>query len=297
MSKNDNHLSNFYKTPKSLLHKRPSFESIAIVRQNVVKLFESDLSIADECDIKRIQSDDWFVQRFIEYYENDIEKAVHQLLTTLKWRKVFGVNSRQIDKDYGKEFFQIGALFEYNTDINNIPLLILRGKCNRKVPKLRPLIEMYIVAIIEQLDTKVGKNGFVFVLDCSDCGINNLSMDLLKFIITTLTTHYPLGMQYIIIYNLPWILRGIWKLVKGWLGEHQHMVHFANGQEIIKYVDTNSLPKYMGGNSVKLIGETPVNCPSVYELAAKLGFTEAEVRKYMKIYEDLLKESHTYTTN
>ncbi|CAG2180960.1 unnamed protein product, partial [Oppiella nova] len=207
------------------------------------------------------------------------------------WRKSFGVNNRTLDKDYGKEFFKIGAFFVYTEDKNGIPLLFLRGKCNRKVTKLRELIEMFIIGIIEQLDTKVGKKGFILVLDCSDSSINNLSMDLMKFVITSLTVYYPLALQYVLIYNMPWLLRGIWKLVKGWLGEYRHLVYFANGDEIEKYVDIESLPKYMGGKCNKSFTEAPDNCPTVYELAERYGFTQTEVKKYMKIYDDLLEEA------
>ncbi|CAG2108047.1 unnamed protein product [Medioppia subpectinata] len=290
----ESHLTSFYKTPKELIHTRLSFQLIPKIRENVTKIYANNKSIADECDINRILSDDWSVQRFADYYHNDVEEATQHLIATLKWRKSFGVNKRSLDKDIGKEFFTIGALFVYEEDKNGIPLLILRGKCNRKVTELRELIEMFIIGTIEQLDTRVGKTGFILVLDCSDCGLNNLSMDLMKFIITSLTVYYPLGIQYILVYNMPWLMRGIWKLIKVWLGEYRHFVHFANGDEITKYVDIESLPKYMGGKCSKLFTEAPDNCPTVYDLAEKYGFTQTEVRKYMKIYDDLLEEAKHY---
>ena len=153
---------------------------------------------------------------------------------------------------------------------------------------------MFFIGVIEKLNNDVGNKGFIFVIDCSECTLNNLSMDLLKFVITSLRVHYPLGIQYVIIYNMPWILRGIWKLVKGWLGNVQHLVRFANGDEIQEYVSVDNLPKYMGGTCDKRFTIAPDNCPTVYQLAHKYGFTEEEVRKYMKSYEDLLEEAKQY---
>lgn len=158
------------------------------------------------------------------------------------------------------------------------------------------MIEHYFIGLVEELDRQVGHKGFIFVLDCSECSLSNLNMDMLKFIITSIRVRYPLGLQYFIIYNLPWILKSIWKLVKGWLGEYQKLVFFANGQEILNYVDTDQLPKYMGGTCDKSFTEAPEGCPSVYDVAPNYGFTEDEIKKYMKSYEDLLEEANQMKT-
>ena len=121
--KDDLPMAGFYETPKELLHKRKSYELVPTVREFVLELYQRDKSICDECDIIRIKSDDWSVQRFIEYYDNDVDKATDQLVANLKWRKGFGVNTRSLDKDFGKEFFNIGAIFVYNEDKNGIPLV------------------------------------------------------------------------------------------------------------------------------------------------------------------------------
>ena len=108
---------------KELIHRRKSFEFVPKVRENVLKLYEIDKTFADECDVKRIQSDDWFVQRFIEQSDNDLKKSTDLLVDNLKWRKAFGVNTRLLTKDFAKEFFEIGAIFVYNEDKNGIPLV------------------------------------------------------------------------------------------------------------------------------------------------------------------------------
>jgi len=153
---------------------------------------------------------------------------------------------------------------------------------------------MFFIAVIESVDKQVGHNGYALVIDCSECGISNVSTDLLKFIIATLKTHYPLGIQYCLVYNLPWILRSIWFLVKNWLAEYQKYVSFANGDEIKNIVDLDSLPKYLGGNCPRSFIKAPDNCPSVYDLAHRHGFTRDEVDKFLKVYEDLLLEAKNH---
>ena len=105
------------------LRNRESFGLIPKIRENILVLYENDKTFCDECDVNRIQEDDWTVQRYLEYYGNDVVKATDQLVSNLKWRKTFGVNTRTLNKDFGREFFNIGAIFVYNHDKNGIPLV------------------------------------------------------------------------------------------------------------------------------------------------------------------------------
>ena len=146
-SKDDLPMVSFYDTPKELLHKRKSFELVAKVRENVLKLYESDKSFSDECDIKRITTDDWSVQRFVEYYDNDTDRATDELVANLKWRKGFGVNTRSLDKDFAKEFFNIGAIFVYNEDKNGIPLVSTQSIAKTCMKKLEQFKLIYLISI------------------------------------------------------------------------------------------------------------------------------------------------------
>jgi len=97
---------------------------VPIVRKRILQIYENNKSLIDECDINRIQSDDWSVQRYIEYNENNVEEATDQLIETLKWRKSVGVNTRSLENDCGLEFFKIGALVPYNEDKNGVSMVL-----------------------------------------------------------------------------------------------------------------------------------------------------------------------------
>ena len=154
---------------------------------------------------------------------------------------------------------------------------------------------MFFIAVIESVDKEAEHHGFALVLDCSDTGISNVSTDLLKFVITSLTTHYPLGIQYCLVYNLPWILRGIWYLIKGWLGDSYHKyVRKANGDQICDFIDSKALPKYLGGKCQKSFTKAPDSCPTIYDLAEKYGFTHKEINRTIKLYEGLILEAKSF---
>lgn len=129
------------------------------------------------------------------------------------------------------------------------------------------------------------------MFDLSGAGLGNVSMDLLNFLIHTLKTYYPLSVQYVLVHNLPWVLRSFWPVVKMWLGDLQHLVKFSSGDQIRDYIDEENLPRYLGGKCTKNFAQAPKTAPGVDEVAPSYGFTHAEVKKYMKVFDPSLQEA------
>ena len=79
--------------------------------------------------------------------------------------------------------------------------------------------------------------------------------------------------------------------MKGWLGELDALVHFANGEEIKDWVDEEMLPRYIGGTCDKNFTAAPEGVPTVHDAAPEYGLTPQEVTKYLAHYQDLLDEA------
>ena len=62
-------------------------------------------------------------------------------------------------------------------------------------------------------------------------------MEAIKFLIHTIMHHYPNLVSKIIVYNMPWILGTIWKLVKTFLP--------AQGVDMIKFLDKTSIQEFI----------------------------------------------------
>ena len=174
-------------------------------------------------------------------------------------------------------------------------MIFMRVKVNLKAPKITKYIKEFIAGIVARIDEANNENGFVLVFDFTDAGLRNVDLDMLSYIISLLRYCYPEGLVYCLVYNLPWILRKFWALVKSWIQpNHHHLILFANGDEIKNFVDEDNLPKYLGGSCCKSFTEPPEECKSSFrDMGPKYGFSEDELDKLFKLFENQLKEAET----
>lgn len=55
----------------------------------------------------------------------------------------------------------------------------------------------------------------VLLFDMSDAGYSNLDMDMIKFVISCLKTYYPGLIDYMIIFQMPFIFNGLLRFYRG----------------------------------------------------------------------------------
>jgi hypothetical protein len=261
------------------------------LRQQFLDRYNKEPEKYDEIDVKNVETNDWSVLRFIKYNHQDISKALDHLDTALQWRKEFGLNERS-ESDLPKEFVKAGAIFPYGCDDKGRTIIYMRAKVHKKVPKLMEYFRQFVVGVIEKVDKESGETGYALLFDLTGIGFSNADMEFLQFFISTLQNYYPYGMRYVIVYNLPRLLRPLWTIAKFWLGSDQKIIKFANGDEIKTLIPLDQLPKYLGGEADIDFTKAPDGCKSVIELGPKYGFTDDEVEKYMKMFEPHMKEAH-----
>jgi len=64
-----------------------------------------------------------------------------------------------------------------------------------------------------------------------------MEIEAIKFLINTMMYHYPNFVSKIIVYNMPWILSTIWRLVKTFLP--------TQATDMIKFLDKSSIKEFI----------------------------------------------------
>ena len=119
--------------------------------------------------------------------------------------------------------------------------------------------------------------GIALVIHCTGGGLANADMEMLFFIISTLKNYFPKGFSYLLVHELPWILKPFWHIAKAWVSEeHRQLVKFSDSQTIFEYVAGENLPDFMGGTCRRDYRAVPENCTTL-EQAIKLWGMEREV--------------------
>lgn len=93
-------------------------------------------------------------------------------------------------------------------------------------------------------------NQISIFFDMADTGLSNLDMDFTKYLIGLFKSHYPNFLNYIIIFEMPWVLNAAFKIIKSWLpAKAIPKIKFVNKSTLKEFVDPNDALKCWGGNN------------------------------------------------
>lgn len=193
-------------------------------------------------DIDRLKKEDFAVSR---YFKDDQEATIQNIKTVLEWRKSFNLSDLK-DEDFPKEFHESGVLNVGGKDVEGNRMIYLRVKLFKKGEYPIEETKKYTAYILDRVDRETRGDGWALCFDCTDAGISNVDMELLKFIVAALTIYYVENCRYVLTYDMPWILSSIWKIVKSWLpAEHRDAVKFASKKELSQFVKDEEVPEWM----------------------------------------------------
>ncbi|XP_074600680.1 motile sperm domain-containing protein 2-like [Brevipalpus obovatus] len=264
--------------------------SVEKVREMFLQEAQENPNFYDPIDIDRVRTDDYTVRRFVQNQRGDVEKGFNMLMSAMKWRKSFGVNDIK-PSDFPKEYFETGEGHLYVKDKNDVYLVYLRVKLHKKITELTPLSQKYLVYLIEHCEAegiKTGK-GYGLIWDCLGGTLFNVDLDLLQFLTTVWTNYYPGGSRYIILHELPWILRAIYRLVRSWMPEDlRQQITFADRNSIGDFVGTDNLPDYLNGRCEVSYKTAPSQCKPMVDLVNKEIIQRDVFVKFMDHYRPYL---------
>lgn len=222
------------------------------IREEFFKNHKENIGLGKyhKLDLERIRRDNDWLKAFYKYSEQDETRTVNMLDEVLTWRNEFGANDLLVSgkPPVAEEMFKKGGLFYRNEDINCTPMLHFVVKTHKKdnYPQLQ--VFKFISYFFEKNYRFNLDDPIVLIFDMSDAGYSNLDMDMIKFVVTCLKTYYPGLIDYMIVYQMPFIFNAAWKIIKNWLPANAvNLIKFCDKKSIKEYVQPSQLFTHMGG--------------------------------------------------
>jgi hypothetical protein len=274
-----------------------SAQALIEVRKRFIEYARQNPDKVNERDLHKLSTDDWYLKRYLLARNRRVSDTMDMLRKTMEWRNEFGIHISE-DAMFPMEFYKIGALFPYENDKEGNLVLYLRIKYHRRIDEMVEVEKHFLVHTFEKIDRITNGQGLVIVFDCQGAGYANCDIDFLQFLITCATEHAPIGLKYIVVYKLPWVLNAFWSLAKKLLPAYlANRVKFCDENSIRQFIEPQNLPDFMDGSCRRNYRWIPPGCPSVFKLANAHGITDAEIEKILPQFQPLLDEAEEAMNN
>lgn len=163
-------------------------------------------------DLERAK-DEKYLKRVLQHTDKDAKEAANMLWDICVWRKSVGandINESNIRIDYVKE----GLFFTHGRDVDGSLLFIFKAKMHIKGQKDYEDIKRILIYWFDRAEREEGGKRVTLFLDMEGSGLSNMDMELVKYLITLFKLYYPYFLNYIVIYQMPWVLSAAFKVVK-----------------------------------------------------------------------------------
>lgn len=161
----------------------------------------------------------------------------------------------------------------------------------RRVPEISDVFKAFILCVLEECDVANGGRGTAVIFDLSGCGLQNVDLGFLSWLLSSFRNYCPKGVSYIIVYNLPWILNATAKLAMTWMSaSNRRALRFAYGDEILNFVAKENLPDYCGGTCKLNYRAIPEGSLPAIEVCDRLDMTREQALKIRELFKQYLGE-------
>ncbi|KAI4471658.1 motile sperm domain-containing protein 2 [Holotrichia oblita] len=200
------------------------------------ELATKDDDFAHPVDIEKIKNNDQWVKRFLAHHDLNVQLALTMMFETCQWRKENNVNEIS-ESNVRMDYLVDGGCFSRCRDKDGHKLLVLNCKKHTKGSKN-----------MDELKREENGKGISIFFDLEGCGLSNLDLDLTRYLISLFKQYYPYFLNYIIIYEMAWILNAAFKLIKSWLPPKAvERIKLIKKAEIGNWVPLNNALKCWGG--------------------------------------------------
>lgn len=135
------------------------------------------------------------------------------MIITLKWRMEFGAGLITEGDLYS---FNAGeglpvhcSLFSHNRDKDGKKLLIFCVVKHFKGMQKMEDMKKFFVYFLGRLSWKERGEQIRVMFDCKEAGLKNMDMEFVQFLIGCMEDYYPDPLNYILVFEMPWVLNGI----------------------------------------------------------------------------------------
>ena len=232
----------------------PTPEQIKSIRTKLQDyISENGKDFFDEVDINRVMNEDAYVSRwFMHMYDakgDQLESCTQSMIAALKWRKQENINDLTVDK-LNVDLKQKGSIYMKNKDKDGCPLLVfamakhVKGEYPDEMKKL-------FVYYLDRIDRETNGGKLSLVYECVGCGVTNMDMDLIAFMIKCLEEYFPYNLNYILVIDMSWLLTAAWKIIKGWLPPGDvKLIKFLSKSNIAEFIPEDQQLEIWGGKNV-----------------------------------------------
>ncbi|KAG4071043.1 hypothetical protein HA402_001480 [Bradysia odoriphaga] len=198
-------------------------------------------------DIDRVEKVDIWLQRFLEQNDLDMKASLKQLWETCEWRQTFGTNDIT-ESSINMDYVNVGDCFPRNHDIEGKMMLIYRSVLHVKGKRdAKELIRIFVYWI-ERMYRNNNFDPITIFFDLADCGLKNLDMDYTINVVNILKSYYPNAVNYILIYEMPWVFAAGIKIIKSLLPPKAvSTMKFIDSKNIGEYISSECMMRSWGG--------------------------------------------------
>lgn len=246
-------------------------------------------SFYDE-DYKRMLTDDWTVTRFLLRRREDPKRTAKLMEECGRFRKEYKMSEVQL-WEFPIEFHKAGGLFKYAHDRVGNTTVYMRVKMYRRVPEISDVFKAFILCVIELADKENDGRGFAVIFDLSGCGLKNVDLAFLSWLLSAFRNYCPKGCSYILVYNLPWILNATCKLAMSWMSAtNRRALRFVHGKEIENFIAPENLPDYCGGKCKIDYRQVPKGSKRAVDVCEQLDITKKQANKIKELFKEYLSD-------
>lgn len=113
-------------------------------------------------------------------------------------------NEKTVDVDVIK----FGMMFDRNVDCDGKRILIFKTKMYTRGQFNIEIMKKNLIYYLERLYRETDMYQITAFFDMEDSGMSNMDLEYTRYIINTFKLYYPNSLNYILVYELPWVLTG-----------------------------------------------------------------------------------------
>ncbi|XP_063702878.1 motile sperm domain-containing protein 2-like [Culicoides brevitarsis] len=247
--------------------KQVSGEQIRELRQRFAEKCENDgvpvKGGFHPADLARINDNDIWLTKFLQEKDLNVNEALNMLWETCIWRKEFGTNDITAD-NIRQDYRDAGLYFPHTSrDVDGKVLFMFRCKLYQRGSKDLDELKRVLVYWIERTIREQNGDLITPVFDMTDCGLSNIDLPYTQYIINVFKNYYPEQINYIIIYDMAWILNATFQVIKKLLpAKAVERLKFLNAKNVKEFVEKDNVPALWKGTNKYEYHWTPEKLPT-----------------------------------
>jgi len=204
-------------------------------------------------DVRELVNNKAYLDRFWlhSYYmpNEQISDCISLIQDTFRWREDFGVRTITED-DLDDDDKKNGSIYTYGRDLDGSKLLIFCVRKHFKDSSKSQKRRKAFVYLLERLQQEENGGKISIMFDCASGGVRNMDIEIIQFVIQVMVQYYPDMVNYIIVFEMPWVLNAAWKIIKSLLpAPAAKKIKFTNKETLEEYVDKSEQLVEWGGTN------------------------------------------------